>query len=197
MAVTTSASALTVRPPRSRDEILAELSRLSAEVERLAASFDTPAFFAPQSEDGTPRWSPAEQVRHLTRSAYPLARAFTLPRFVLLLRFGLTLRRGETYEGVAERYQKLLETRPEAGRFAPGPERARRDDARRAEIMARFRDSTSRLAGAVARWPERALDRYRLPHPLLGGMSTREILFFTLFHTSHHGRQMERRRGGA
>ena len=184
---------LAVRPPSTRGDIVAELARLAAEVERVAASFDTASFFAPQHEDGTPRWSPAEQVRHLTRATYPLARAFAMPRFLLLLRFGPGLRRARSYDDLVRRYATVLESRPSAGRFAPGADAAS-DDARRAEIMGRFRDAISRLVGAVERWPERALDRYRLPHPLLGKLSARDMLFFTVFHTSHHGRQMERRR---
>lgn len=185
---------LEVRPPASREEILAEISRLAAVIEAFASSMDTATFFAPQIEDGLTRWSPAEQIRHLTRSTYPLARGLSLPRLVLALRFGLRLRRPQSYAQVAERYARFLrEERPQAGRFAPSRDEAAPDDARRAQIMARFRDAVSRLAGAVERWPERALDRYRVPHPLLGGMSVREMLFFTAFHTAHHGSQIARR----
>lgn len=184
--------ALVVRPPRSREEILAELSRLAAEVERAAGRFDTAAFFTPQMEDGLPRWSAADQVRHLTRSTYPLARAYSLPRFLLLLRFGARLRPSDSYREVAERYGRLLETRPDSGRYAPRPDE-RRDEERRAEIMAHWRDAVSRLTQSAGTWSERALDRFRLPHPLLGRISAREMLYFTLFHTSHHGRQMARR----
>ena len=42
------------------------------------------------------------------------------------------------------------------------------------------------LVAQVARWPEPAFDRYRLPHPLLGKLSVREMLFFTLYHNAHH-----------
>ena len=187
---------LIVRPPQSRNEILAELARLAAEVERVANRFDTAAFFAPQTEDGSARWSPAEQVRHLTKSTYPLVRAFMLPRFLLFMRFGASLRGSGSYADLDARYSRLLEARPDAGRFAPRREE-RRDDARRVEIMARWRDATSRLAAAAGTWSERALDRFRLPHPLLRRLTTREMLFFTLFHTSHHGRQMARRARGA
>ena len=188
-----TARGLRVRPPATGNEIVAEIGRLAAEVERIAASFDTAAFFAPQFEDGTARWSPAQQVRHLTKSTYPLARAFAMPRTALLLRFGITLRRASSYGALVDRYAKLLETRPQAGRFAPDAD-VNGDEARRAEIMARFRDAVSRLAAAVGGWSERALDRYRLPHPLLGKLTTREMLWFTVFHTAHHGGQMERRR---
>jgi hypothetical protein len=50
------------------------------------------------------------------------------------------------------------------------------------------------LCAAVERWPERALDRYRLPHPLMGKLTVREMLLFTLVHNIHHVRVAERRR---
>lgn len=186
--------ALVVHAPRTREEIVTELARLAVVVESVASGLDTTSFFAPQVEDGEIRWSPAEQVRHLTKSTYPLARAFALPRFVLALRFGVRLRPPRAYDELAADYARLLETRPDSGRYRPRPETRAPDDARRAEIMAHWRDAVSRLSRAVERWTERALDRHRLPHPLMGAISTREMLFFTLFHTSHHGRQMERRR---
>ena len=192
VAVRSAARGLPVQPPSSREEIVAEIARLAGVVERIAGALDTATFFAPQQEDGTARWSPAEQVRHLTRSTSPLTRAFLLPRVVLLLRFGITLRASQSYAQLVRRYEHLLESKPQAGRFAPSRDDAH-DDARRAEIMARFRDAISRLCAGVETWPEGALDRYRLPHPLLGKLSAREMLWFTVFHTAHHGGQIARR----
>ena len=34
------------------------------------------------------------------------------------------------------------------------------------------------------------LDRYRLPHPLLGKLTVREMLFFTVYHNYHHVRSV-------
>jgi uncharacterized damage-inducible protein DinB len=104
------------------------------------------------------------------------------------------MRRRGSYAELVRRYEKQLESRPQAGRFAPDADGSA-DDARRAEIMGRFRDSVSKLCAAADEWSERALDRYRLPHPLLGTLTTRDMLWFTVFHTAHHGGQMERRRG--
>jgi hypothetical protein len=42
------------------------------------------------------------------------------------------------------------------------------------------------LARALEHWTEMDLDRCRLPHPLLGKITVREMLFFTLYHYEHH-----------
>lgn len=189
-----TAALFAVRPPATREEIVGEISRLAAEVEALVAGMDTRTFFAAQVEDGTDRWSPAEQVRHLTRSTYPLARGLDMPRFALVLRFGVRLRSPRPYAEIAAQYTRHLAAgRAQAGRFGPGQDDAALDDALRRRVMERFRDAVSRLCAAVNRWPERALDRQRVRHPVLGGMSVREILFFTVFHTAHHGSQIARR----
>lgn len=193
MPETERARELEVRPPADRASVVAELERLGAAVTRVAGAFETAAFFAPQREDGETKWSPAEQVRHLSRATWPIARALGLPRVVLLLRFGPSLRASRGYAEVADEYAALLETRPSAGRFAPPPERAPADEARRREIMERWSGGIAALSLKVMGWPEGALDRCRLPHPLLGKMTVREMLYFTCYHTSHHGRQMARR----
>ena len=38
----------------------------------------------------------------------------------------------------------------------------------------------------VENWKESDLDKYVLPHPLLGKISLREMLYFTDFHILHH-----------
>jgi hypothetical protein len=35
-------------------------------------------------------------------------------------------------------------------------------------------------------WSEAELDRYTLPHPLLGDLTMREMLCFTLYHNQRH-----------
>jgi uncharacterized damage-inducible protein DinB len=37
------------------------------------------------------------------------------------------------------------------------------------------------------------LDRLRLPHPALGKLTVREMLFFTIYHNIHHVENVVRR----
>ncbi len=45
---------------------------------------------------------------------------------------------------------------------------------------------SSKLLTNLERWSEQQLDTLRLPHPILGKLTVREMLFFTEFHTRHH-----------
>jgi hypothetical protein len=49
------------------------------------------------------------------------------------------------------------------------------------------------LENASEPWREEDLDRYRLPHPVLGLVTVREMLMFTLFHFDHHRENVARR----
>ena len=44
----------------------------------------------------------------------------------------------------------------------------------------------AQLLKKVENWKESDLDKYVLPHPLLGKISLREMLYFTDFHILHH-----------
>jgi hypothetical protein len=75
----------------------------------------------------------------------------------------------------------------EAGRFNPRDVRPSDDPAAaRERLLAKWQKLRPGLTGAIRRWDEAALDRYRLPHPLLGKLTLREMLYFTLYHLGHH-----------
>jgi uncharacterized damage-inducible protein DinB len=51
--------------------------------------------------------------------------------------------------------------------------------------------SVDRLCHIIDGLTEEELDRYLLPHPLLGKLTMREMLYFTIYHVTHHHRQVE------
>lgn len=177
--------------PQTRDEILAGLQRLHGEAQQFLETLNDAEFFAPQGE----KWSPAEQVRHLTKSVRPVAKALHMPRIALALLFGYRRAASRSFIEVEAFYQSKLKTGVTAGRFAPSPQPAPNDPrTRRAEIMQHWQETHRQLLQAIAAWPEAALNHYRLPHPVLGKLTLREMLFFTLYHNAHHVRQVYERR---
>jgi hypothetical protein len=44
----------------------------------------------------------------------------------------------------------------------------------------------SRLRASLEHWSDRNLDRIRLPHPILGKITAREMVFFITYHGPHH-----------
>lgn len=180
----------TVDEPRTRDEILAELGKLHRASREYWGSFPTPELLAPIGE----AWSPADNVRHLTKSIRPVAQALRAPRLALGLLFGPARRPSRSFAEVRDAYHARLAQGVDAGRFAPRPVPVPADaEAYRARITGYHDQAAAALAANLTRWPEKSLDRYRMPHPVLGKLTVREMMFFTLYHNLHHVLVVERR----
>lgn len=174
---------ITVQEPSGRDEIVRELRALHGQSRTFWDSFSTAEFFSPFGD----AWSPADNVRHLLKSNRPVARALATPKALLAIRFGVGLRASVTYSELRERYLSILATGFKAGRFAPAPlNPSEQSEEQRSSLMATLDTVSENLTSAVSRWREWPLDRLRLPHPALGKLTVREMLFFTLYHNLHH-----------
>ena len=168
--------------PRTHDEIVRAFDQQETDSVAYWNAFDTAAFFRRIG----PSWSPAETVRHLSKSTRPVAKALAMPALVLRFMFGRARRPSMTYDDFCHRYRQALSEGGQAGRFAPS-ERSESDlEAWRRSIMAEFTQASGALRKTIARWPDGRLDRLQLPHPLLGKLTVREMLFFTLYHQRHH-----------
>jgi hypothetical protein len=169
-----------------------EARRIHAESVRYWTAFDTEAFFHRPAPEV---WSPADQVRHLTKSIRAVTRGLGMPRLLLLVRFGWHRGASRSLQPFRVEYQRLLAAGARAGSFAPRALEISEVNAEgRARIMAYHAAAVTEFAEVLARWPARALDRYRLPHPVLGKLSIREMALFTLLHNVHHVGVAERRR---
>ncbi|HEX2835191.1 MAG TPA: DinB family protein [Thermoanaerobaculia bacterium] len=154
------------------------------------SAFDDDTFFRRIGES----WSPAETVRHLVKSLRPVAKALGMSKLVLRLLFGRPRRAPESFDELVTRYRGLLAAGGEAGRFAPSPRHEPDLAAFRQTILRDYAGANRSLRAALATWPDEKLDRLQLPHPLLGKLSVREMLYFTLYHLRHHMDVVERHR---
>lgn len=187
-----AAETIVIQEPFAGEEIVRELRALHARSRELWDGFSTTEFFFPLGE----AWSPADNVRHLLKSNRPVLRALQMPKALLALRFGAGLRDSQTYSEIRERYLARLAAGVTAGRFAPRPlGSSDQNEDHRSALMASLDQVSANLTAAVSGWREWQLDRLRLPHPALGRLTVREMLFFTLYHNFHHVRNVVRRAG--
>jgi hypothetical protein len=104
--------------------------------------------------------------------------------------FGRPRAASRSFVDLRETYLERLAAGGTAGRFAPTarpvPSDPAEAEAWRERILEGWRVASSGLPSVVRRWDDAALDRHRLPHPLLGRLTAREMLFFTLYHNAHH-----------
>jgi hypothetical protein len=136
------------------------------------------------------KWSAGQNLDHLNRSLTPVNLALRLPRFVLRLLFGKPNRKPRTYDELVSRYhQKLAAGGKASGRFIPPGINADQ----KVKLLLKFRQETTAMSRLMSRWKEDQLDHYLLPHPLLGKLTIREMLFFSVYHIRHHHQLLQER----
>ncbi|MFK7971725.1 MAG: DinB family protein [Bacteroidia bacterium] len=132
------------------------------------------------------KWSIAEQVVHLIVATRAPGKAFGMPKLAIRA-FGSSSKGSRDYDAMAEFYQSQLVNVPARTGFEP--------DLRGkpfAEIMEKWQGSARLFDDNLPRWSEKELDKRQLPHPLLGKITLREMLFFTHHHIYHHLKQIDR-----
>lgn len=183
-----------IEPPRDTEALRRELARLHQQIGKSLAGFSDDAFFEPQGE----HWSPAGHIRHLAKCVRPVAQAMGLPKWLLRLRFGKSKNGSRSFEQVRDHYLGTLKTgEAQAGGYGPSSAVPELSPAEwRAKIMRHFDEAGHQLDAAFDGWSEKQLDSVQLAHPILGPMTLREMLYFTLYHNAHHARRIHERAAG-
>lgn len=183
---------MTPVPPFLQPTLIQALSEVESDVAAFFASLSPEAFILP---DGA-AWSPAEHLDHLNISVSATARGFSASRLLLRVRFGRSQRASRSYPELVEGYLNRLATGAGAtGRFVPQrtTSAVERASELQGELLARWHGVNDRLTTALASWSEHDLERLQLPHPLLGKLTARELVFFTIYHGRHHVAAAKRR----
>ncbi|MDH3743680.1 MAG: DinB family protein [Acidobacteriota bacterium] len=174
----------------SKNEIVEALRAQRIEIGDYLDGFPIERFLTPQGD----KWSPEGHLRHLVKSVRAVTGGLRIPKLLLAARFGISWRGSRSFDEVKQVYLGALDAGAKAGRFGPSGDRPELPPEEWKDIVfERWRSSGEELVAAIAPWSEKALDHYRLPHPLLGKLTVREMLFFTLYHNGHHARRINER----
>ena len=136
-------------------------------------------------------WSASENVDHLIKANKPVAKALKLPKITLRAMFGKPDRASLTYEELRKAYRNEIAKGAQAsGRYLPSQENLNSGTERRKkELLDQFRKTSTELVSVAEKWSDKELDDYLLPHPILGKLTVREILYFTIYHNLRHASQ--------
>ncbi|WP_460571428.1 DinB family protein [Flaviaesturariibacter terrae] len=159
---------------------------LGATHEEFAAFVDA---LPPASFEAAPpgKWTPGQQLAHLVLCLKPIAAALASKEYIDQ-KFGRLDRTTWTQEEVLARYRAGLAaggTAPE--RFLPPPVAS----ADKAAWLDALRSELRSISGHVAGYTDAELDSLALPHPFLGLLSIRELLYLMTYHATHHLRQVQ------
>ena len=178
-----------VGDPFARGDIADALRRVHAEVEAAFAGVDDAALDRRPSPD---KWSPAENLAHLALAVAPVARGLRLPKWLPRLLFGAAATPSRRYAEMRETYRgRLAGGAKSTAAYLPRVDVGAGGDLRE-RLLARWRRAGEALLAALEGWDEASLDRVRFPHPILGKLTVREMLFFTLYHDLHHAAAIRR-----
>ena len=141
-------------------------------------------------------WTPAEHLQHLNIAVSAVARGLSISPWLLRIRFGRARRPSRSFVELRDDYRDRLARGGRAsGPFVPPQEDSSPGQitSRQDQLLARWQRVNSRLRASLERWSDRNLDRIRLPHPILGKITAREMVFFTIYHGHHHIAAAKRR----
>lgn len=129
------------------------------------------------------KWTAGQQLDHILRGVAPVKMALSLPKFVPNLLFGKPNRSSTSYENLVSNYQGGLALGGKAsGRYIP-----RAISFNKREVLTnKLLRSVELLCKKIENFTETQLDEHILPHPIIGKLTIREMLYFTIYHVEHH-----------
>lgn len=129
------------------------------------------------------KWTPGQHLDHIRRSVQPLAQGFRLPKWLFKMIFGRSNRPGRTYDELVKKYtQKLQEGGRASGRFIPKDI----SPANKKKLISALNTDIQSLTRKLNKFSESELENIVLPHPLLGKLTIKEMMYFTIYHAEHH-----------
>ena len=133
-------------------------------------------------------WSPSDNVDHLIKAVKPIAKALKLPKFTLQAMFGKPEKPSMTYEELCKVYRaEIAKGARASGRYLPNQESPTEDaDDKKKALLEQWSKANTELLSVIEKWDENELDQYLLPHPLIGKLTIREMIFFTIYHNLRH-----------
>ncbi len=129
------------------------------------------------------KWTAGQQLKHIVLCVEVLVQVFNMPKSIIEQKFGLTAKSGCSYEELTNKYvEKFKEGGKAPDRFVPGFIPISQGELLCNELAT----LVSEVCSKIENFTEQELDTLRIPHPLLGNLSMREMLYNTIYHVEHH-----------
>jgi hypothetical protein len=170
---------------KSKESILTEIKNAT---QRAVAWFDAipaEAFFTRQGA----AWSASDNVDHLIRAIRPVVLALKIPKMGLQVVFGTPAPASQTYDELCKSYEtRIAQGGQASGIYLPDQTPPARPEKQKKELLEKLNRAGASLVSALEKWDDAELDQYQLPHPLLGKLTVREMMFFSIYHALRHAR---------
>jgi len=128
------------------------------------------------------KWSIAENLDHLVMSNKPLASGLKKAK-IFFRAFGTAKEESKMYNEIVAIYKEALLTRnPTNNPFLSENVASTSKE----QYLSNWKMIGEKFQERLDLWSEKDLDKYRIPHPVLGKLTVREMMFFTINHNFHH-----------
>jgi hypothetical protein len=129
------------------------------------------------------KWSAGQDLVHLIKVLKIVNVGFSLPKPILRLLFGINKNDSRPFEDLRQVYKNALDGGAKAPTIYIPKSVSYRD---KEHLIQKYTSLNKSFIDKLNNHTAHELDSYRLPHPILGKISLRELASFTSFHTAHH-----------
>lgn len=129
------------------------------------------------------KWTAGQQLNHLILCVRPIVKIFGMYPLTIEQKFGRLIRPGRTYEELA----KMYVDKTKGGGISPTqflPDHIKLDQ--RDMLCETLMKLIQELCLEIKDFSDHDLDSLLVPHPILGNLALREMLYNTIDHVCHH-----------
>lgn len=168
---------------RTKPEIISALQDSNKHMQEWFSAIPATEYFTRQGDV----WSAADNVDHVIKALKPIVLALKLPRLVLKIFFGGPKHSSRPYEEVCGIYSEAISNGAKAsGQFLPSEGSAQDKERAKTMQLQKAEKVIQDLVSALEKWEDNTLNQCQLPHPIIGNLTMREMLFFTIHHNLRH-----------
>ena len=138
------------------------------------------------------KWSAGQDLVHLIKVLGIVNIGFALPKIFLRLLYGTNKKEARSYDHLQTLYKNALAGGAKSPSiYIPKPVLFKDKNA----LVEKHISLNQLFIKKIEAHSDDELDTYRLPHPILGKVSLRELAIFTALHTIHHLELLENKLG--
>ncbi len=138
------------------------------------------------------KWSVSQNVDHINISLKRLGAFLGLPKSDIRKLYGTPESASMTYNELTNIYLQAISNGTKAtAPFIP----ELNPDGNIESLISQGKNWLEVLTSTLQNWSEEELDLYNCPHPALGLITIREILYFTIYHVQHHDKIIKKNAG--
>jgi len=135
------------------------------------------------------KWSAGQQLEHIILCVTPLVKVFGMDHSAIEQNFRMATLPSLSYDALVAKYiEKLQQGGKAPERYEP-EEQAALSGRELSETLVQL---VATLCRRVEQFTEQQLDTFLIPHPLLGNLTFREMLYNAIYHVGHHAKMTKK-----